>query len=306
MKRLIIILITASLSIYSFSNSNFDKTINYQFNNVQNLEGELLYVVPLTGSLYSSICNDYYPNFMNYDKFYANDLSLMITSNNYKYGVRGNIDRKIAGTHKDWLENHILYVDKVVKIPNYNYQWVLYLTDKDTGDKLKYVLDAEKVNMQIDINNFPFIVLKHLNYLNSLIGTKLVFATNTYKYSMYEFYVPNYPKTFKTDINTGEQIYYDKPYDKWLITGVDYDIYDMRLYFHITNGKNVTKVAYDNPYAKNHPKYNVGNRVFPEKQWNDLVNKYGEKHMSLIMQTGSSSDMTIEEKYMSGGRKMAK
>jgi len=65
-------------------------------------------------------------------------------------------------------------------------------------------------------------------------------------------------------------------------------------------------VRYDNPYCANHPTYNIGNRVFPEKQWNALVAKYGEQHMSLIMQTEISNDMTIEEKYLAGGRKLAK
>ena len=36
-----------------------------------------------------------------------------------------------------------------------------------------------------------------------------------------------------------------------------------------------------------------------------LVEKYGEKHMSLIMQTHISDDMTLDEKYLAGGRRLA-
>ena len=308
MKRLIIILMALCLSIYSFSNSSFDKTTNYQFHNVQSLVGELLYVVPLTGSNHKDVLDspvNYYPNFMDYWNFY-DDLGQMVTYNNYKFGVRGSIDSKVAGTHKDWLENHTFRVDEVVKIPNYKYMWVLYLTDVSTGDKAKYVLDTEKANTQIDIENFPFIVKKHFNYLRSLIGTNVIFATNKYKYDIWEFYVPCYFQTFKTDINTGEEIHYTTPYVKWEIKDVIYHTHDMNIYFIVTNGKNITKVQYDNPYTKSHSKYNVGNRVFPEKQWNELVNKYGEYHMSLIMQTESSEDMTLEEKYMSGGRRLVR
>ena len=65
-------------------------------------------------------------------------------------------------------------------------------------------------------------------------------------------------------------------------------------------------MVYNNPYSSHHPKYNVGCRVFPEKQWNALVAKYGEEHMSLIMQTKVDNGMTAVEKYMAGGRKLAK
>ena len=311
MKRLIVIFATLCLSIYIFSDSNFDKTTNYQFDNVSALVGETLRVAPRTNShycidIFTKEPNPYYHNFMDYEEFYADNISLMITGYQYKYGERGSIDCKIAGTHKDWLENHKFYVFKVTKIPDHKHMWVLHLKDLSTGEKAKFVIDAEIRNTQIDMENFPFIVMKHFEYLKSLIGTKLVFATNAYKYDIWEYYVPTYHETFKTDINTGEQIKYTTPYTKWTITDVIYDVYDIKIYFIVTDGKNTTKVEYNNPYTKSHSKYNVGNRVFPEKQWNELVDKYGEKHMSLIMQTESSNDMTLEEKYMSGGMRLVK
>jgi hypothetical protein len=63
---------------------------------------------------------------------------------------------------------------------------------------------------------------------------------------------------------------------------------------------------YDNPYCTHHPKYNVGVRVFPEKQWNYLIQKYGEQHMKAIMSSTPLDDMTTEELYMVGGRHLVK
>ena len=309
MKRLFLIFSVYCLNIiYVFANSSFNKETNYQFKNIPALKGETLYLVPLTGSNYTDLFDqpiEHYHNFMDYDRFWKEDFGLMYTGNQYKYDAFNYLDAMVAGTHKRWIEGHRFYVDDVKRIEDYD-DWVLYLTDLNTGEKVKYVCNGEKKYTRIDMENFPFIVEKHYNYLKSLIGTNLVFATNGYGMFLEESYAPFYNNSYETDINTEKKINYTTSYVKWTIKNVGYDVYEMALYFIVSDGKNTTKVYYDNQYSEQHPTYNIGNRVFTEKQWNKLVNKYGEQHMSLIMSTKVSNDMTLEEKYMSGGRKFAK
>ena len=309
MKRLFLIFSVYCLNIiYVFANSSFNKETNYQFKNIPALKGETLYLVPLTGSNYTDLFDqpiEHYHNFMDYDRFWKEDFGLMYTGNQYKYDAFNYLDAMVAGTHKRWIEGHRFYVDDVKRIEDYD-DWVLYLTDLNTGEKVKYVCNGEKKYTRIDMENFPFIVEKHYNYLKSLIGTNLVFATNGYGMFLEESYAPFYNNSYETDINTEKKINYTTSYVKWTIKNVGYDVYEMALYFIVSDGKNTTKVYYDNQYSEQHPTYNIGNRVFTEKQWNKLVNKYGEQHMSLIMSTKISNDMTLEEKYMSGGRKFAK
>jgi hypothetical protein len=309
MKKLLNIVAALMISTALFADASFDETCNFQFNNVQAYVGEILYLVPLTGSHMKvgllDAPQEHYHHFMNFEQF-DDDLGHECTMWQYKYDPFDYRDDKVAGTHKRHIEGHRFHVNKVVQIEDYTYMWSLYLTDLKTKEKVKYVYDGEKKNTGIDFENFPFVVDKHFKYLKSLIGTKLVFATNKYKFFLAESYAPIYGDTFKKDIKTGETITYTTPYVKWTIIDIILDVYESAIFFIVTNGENTTKVRYDNPYCANHPTYNIGNRVFPEKQWNALVAKYGEQHMSLIMQTEISNDMTIEEKYLAGGRKLAK
>lgn len=309
-------------------NPSFDKETNYQFNNAQAYVGETLYLVPLTGSQnpaglgLGGEISEHYPHFMDYEMF-DDDIGHEITMWQYKFDPYDYRDQTIAGTHKRHIEGHKFYVDKVVRSYEdptiaeeyrYNYMWILYLTDLQTGDKLKYIYNGEIRNTQIDFNNFPFVVVRHFNYLKSLIGTKLVFATQSvnihlepareHAYDHFYDIVPCYSANYK-DINTGEPITFTTPYTKWTIKDVGLDVHESALFFIVSNGENTIKVIYNNQYSTHHPRYNVGNRVFPEKQWDMLVNKYGEKHMSLIMQTQISDDMTLDEKYLAGGRRLA-
>lgn len=299
-------------------NPNFDETINYQYNNARAYVGETLYLAPLTGSNSRAGIGikhrEYYPNFMDFDK-YDDDLGHSATPNQYKFDAFDYRDYCISGTHKRHLEGHRFYVDDVVQIyvdkeiipeEKYEYMWVLYLTDLYTGDRVKYIYDGEDFDSYIDFNNFPFVVERHYNYLRSLIGTKLVYATSGREIFISETYVPPYRSTYTTDINTNEPINYSSPYVKWTIKDVGFDLYNSALYFVVTNGRNTTKVIYDNPYCTHHPEYNVGVRVFPEKQWERLVRRYGEKHMEAIMQSIVLDDMTTEELYLVGGRYVAK
>ena len=310
-------------------NPSFDKETNYQFNNAQAYVGETLYLVPLTGSQIPAglglggKISEHYHNFMDYERF-DDDLGHCATPNQYKFDPYDYRDYCIAGTHKRHIEGHKFYVDKVVRPYEdptiaeeyrYKYMWILYLTDLQTGDKLKYIYDGEIRNTQIDFENFPFVVVRHFNYLKSLIGTKLVFATQSVNIyladsrehvydKVFDDIVPHYSANYK-DINTGEPITFTTPYAKWTIKDVGLDVHESALFFVVSNGENTIKVIYNNQYSTHHPRHNVGNRVFPEKQWDMLVEKYGEKHMSLIMQTQISDDMTLDEKYLAGGRRLA-
>ena len=297
------------------SNDQFDKTTNYQFHHVQNYVGETLYLVPLTGAdlpvidpLDANHKWEAYSNFMDFDKFdddYGHAISLYL----YKFDPFNDIDGRGAGTHKRHIEGHRFYVDKALQMGDDTYMWVLYLTDLNTGDKVKYIYDAELTNTYIDFDNFPFIVEKHYKYLKSLIGTKLVFGTKTHEHEMtdgaYMSFIKEYKADYK-DINTGEQISFTTPYVKWTIKDVGLNIKESTLYFIVSDGRNTTKVKYNHQYSNHNRKYNAGNRVFTEKQWNELVSKYGEQHMALIMSGKVLDDMTEAEKYLTGGKRAAK
>lgn len=305
MKRLSIILSFVCFGICVYANKNFDKTTNYQFNNVQNYVGEILYLMPLTGSNMKVVdmfddnhIMEHYCNFMDYS--FNDDFAHDVFYYQYKYNPKDYRDNTTLGTHKRHIEGHRFLVNDVKRIDDYKYSWVLYLTDLNTGDKLKYIYDGEVKNTQIDFYKFPFVVEKHYNYLKSLIGTNLVFGTIKHKtYLHAPSYTPNY-----IDIKTNEQINYTNIYEKWIIKDVIINIYEYSIFFVVSNGENTTTVKYNNQYSNNHPKYNIGNRVFTEKQWNELVNKYGEQHMALIMQNKVSDDMTIDEKYMACGKNL--
>lgn len=310
MKQSLLFLSALLVSTFVSANDRFDETINYQFNNATAYIGETLYLVPLSGSKWKvglfSKPQEHYHNFEDFEGFYTEDLSLMYTQNNYKYNPSNPIDCMIAGTHKRHIEGHRFYVDTVIRVPENRYHWVLYLTDLETKDKVKYVYSGENKSTKIDIEVFPFIVEKHYNYLMSLKGTKLTFATQGYEMFIEESYRPYYQPTYEYDLNSGDKIYYIAPFETWTIDEVGFDIYESSMYFIVANEAYKTKIIYDNIYTEKQPAHNIGNRVFTEKQWKSLVKKYGIEHMALIMSSKMSDDMTEEELYMAGGRKYVK
>lgn len=306
MKRLVIILTILSISIVAFANADFDKTINHQYNNARAYIGETLYLLPITNSYYDI---PHYPHFKNFEVD-EDDITYNSTANNYKFNPFDYRDYKLAGTHKRHIEGHKFYVDDVVKLPNYEYKWVLYLTDLNTGDKVKFDYNGSPDVFMFSFTDFPFITIKYFNYCKSLIGTNLVFATH--KSIIINELIETYNPDFK-DINTGEVVQFSNTYAKWKIKDVVIDEYNLYLAFIVTNGKNTIKIPYNVQYSikTKQPqyitlKYPAGVRVFSEVQWNEMINKYGETHMSLIMDSKISNDMTIEEKYLAGGRVMAK
>lgn len=305
MKRIIFTLVTLSISVFVLSNSSFNKSINYQFNNATAYEGETLYLMPLTGSLINDKKykmfggQNHYHFFMDYN-MYDEDDCFTPTMYQYKFNIDDYRDCTVAGTHKRHIEGHRFYVVRVTKIPNYTYMWVLHLRDLNTGSMLKYVYNGEGIYKSVDFEVFPFIVEKHLNYCKSLIGTNLVFATNGYSKGV-AHNVIYWDNMFKTDYKTGEKVCYDTDIANWKIVKVILDKYYSCICFIVSNGKYTVKVPYNIQYQNNQPKYNVGNRVFPEKQWKHLINKYGEYHMSLIMNTEQIEEMSIEENYMACG-----
>lgn len=308
MKRFLLLAIFFILTTtFAVADASFDETINYQFNNAKAYIGETLYLMPITGSYHE---NPHYPHFKNFD---ANeeDITYNSIANQYKFDPFDYRDYKYAGTHKCHIEGHEFYVDNVVQYPDYKYQWVFYLTDLNTGDKLKFDYYGEPelfMNLFID---FPFITMKYFNYYKSLIGTNLVFATHESIVDIDEL-ASTYNPDFK-DINTGEVVQFSGVYAKWKIKDVIIDKYNLCLAFIVTNGKNTIKIPYNVPYSTKTKqpqywisKYPAGVRVFPEDQWNEMINKYGEQHMSLIMNSKVSDDMTIEERYLAGGKKLGK
>lgn len=306
MKQLITSIFFIMAVVNCFANAGFDKTINYQFNNAKAYEGEVLYLQPLTNSRYEkrTFPIDKYPWFMDYSFNDVEDTEVS-TILQYKFQWGHPLDGKVGGTHKRHIEGHRFYVDKVAQYADYGDTWVFHLTDLNTGDKLKFIYHGYVRFYIGEFSDFPFIVEKHLKYCKSLIGSKLVFATNPCKVLLMEMGTYYY-HTFEEDIKTGEKIQYDDVYAKWTIKDVLIDQYNMCIAFIVTDGQHTTKVPFNIQYAVNHPKYNIGNRVFTEQQWNALVAKYGEKHMRMIMNTEVSDDMTLEEKYMAGGRKLTK
>lgn len=303
MKRYIFILFVALINTAVFANANFDKTVNYQWNNAKVYEGETLYLIPITNSFYEKNVSEHYHYFMTYEfnDNYDSENNVMLQ---YMFNTNDKRDYSYNGTHKRHIEGHNFYVNKVVKLQDYTYTWVFYLTDLNNGKKLKFIYHGYFELPGSEFSTFPFIVEKHMNYCKSLIGQKLIFGTKPYNILINER-GDYYYTTFETDIKTGEPISYTNVYVKWTIKDVAIDNYNNCLCFIVSNGKQITKVPYNIQYDFNHPKYNVGNRVFTEAQWNKLVNKYGETHMALIMDTKVSDDMTIEEKYMAGGKRLA-
>ena len=179
---------------------------------------------------------------------------------------------------------------------------MFHLLDLNTGDSLKFIYHAYGSLTQFDVfQDFPFIVEKHLEYCLSLVGTKLVFATNKCKVLLGER-CKYYYSTFINDKNTGKKINYSDVYAKWTIEDVKIDWYNSCICFIVSNGINTAQVPYGIQYYANEPKYNLGTRVFTEEQWNMLVKKYGLNHMRMIMDTEISDDMTDEEILMSMGK----
>lgn len=303
MKRLIIIILSIISSVVAFADASFDKTINYQFNNAEAYIGEILYLMPITGSYYDS---QHYQRFKNFDAD-ENEITYNALTNQYKFDPFDYRDCKYAGTHKRHIEGHKFRVDNVLRYLDYKFQWVFYLTDLNTGDKLKFDYYGEPELYMNSFIDFPFITMKFFNYYKSLIGTNLVFATK--KSIEINELASVYAPDFK-DINTGEIVQFSGAYAKWKIKDVIIDKYDLCLMFIVTNGKNTIKIPYDVPYSTKTKqpyylisKYPAGVRVFPESQWNEMINKYGEEHMSLIMNSKVSDDMSEEERYLAIGKK---
>lgn len=303
MKRLVIILSIIISSVVAFADASFDKTINYQFNNAEAYIGEILYLMPITGSYYDS---QHYQRFKNFDAD-ENEITYNALTNQYKFDPFDYRDCKYAGTHKRHIEGHKFRVDNVLRYLDYKFQWVFYLTDLNTGDKLKFDYYGEPELYMNSFIDFPFITMKFFNYYKSLIGTNLVFATK--KSIEINELASVYAPDFK-DINTGEIVQFSGAYAKWKIKDVIIDKYDLCLMFIVTNGKNTIKIPYDVPYSTKTKqpyylisKYPAGVRVFPESQWNEMINKYGEEHMSLIMNSKVSDDMSEEERYLAIGKK---
>ena len=304
MKRLIIIILSIIISsVVAFADASFDKTINYQFNNAEAYIGEILYLMPITGSYYDS---QHYQRFKNFDAD-ENEITYNALTNQYKFDPFDYRDCKYAGTHKRHIEGHKFRVDNVLRYLDYKFQWVFYLTDLNTGDKLKFDYYGEPELYMNSFIDFPFITMKFFNYYKSLIGTNLVFSTK--KSIEINELASVYAPDFK-DINTGEIVQFSGAYAKWKIKDVIIDKYDLCLMFIVTNGKNTIKIPYDVPYSTKTKqpyylisKYPAGVRVFPESQWNEMINKYGEEHMTLIMNSKVSDDMTEEERYLAIGKK---
>ena len=303
MKRLVIILSIIISSVVAFADASFDKTINYQFNNAEAYIGEILYLMPITESYYDS---QHYQRFKNFDAD-ENEITYNALTNQYKFDPFDYRDCKYAGTHKRHIEGHKFRVDNVLRYQDYKFQWVFYLTDLNTGDKLKFDYYGEPELYMNSFIDFPFITMKFFNYYKSLIGTNLVFATK--KSIEINELASVYAPDFK-DINTGEIVQFSGAYAKWKIKDVVIDKYDLCLAFIVTNGKNTIKILYDVPYSTKTKqphylisKYPAGVRVFPEAQWNEMINKYGEEHMSLIMNSKVSDDMSEEERYLAIGKK---
>ena len=305
MKRLVIILSIIISSVVAFADASFDKTINYQFNNAKAYIGEILYLMPITGSYYDDC--PHYPHFKSFEAD-ENDITYNALTNQYKFDPSDYRDYKYAGTHKRHIEGHKFRVDNVVQYLDYGDEWVFYLTDLNTGDKLKFHYDGEPTIFMNCFIDFPFITMKFFNYYKSLIGTNLVFATHKSIVNIIEL-ASVYAPDFK-DINTGEIVQFSGTYAKWKIKDVIIDKYDLCLAFIVTNGKNTIKIPYNVPYSTKTKqpqywvsKYPAGVRVFTESQWNEMISKYGEQHMSLIMNSKVSDDMSEEERYLAGGKK---
>lgn len=331
MKRLFLILISWFLNICIFANNSFDPSINYQHNNATAYIGEYLYLIPISGTVYENTATfgkmQWYPYFLNYD-FDENDYYSSIYSGimtHYKWDAFDWRDSKCY-THKRHIEGHRFYVNDVKPVHNIVYKdangkgvidenekvyiWMFYLTDLDTGDKLKFIYHGSAQIYMFAFTEFPFLTRKHIEYMEYLIGTDLVFATNKTSISIPGVYYDYNPDFI--DIKTGEKVQFSKPYAKWKIINIAFDKTDMYLSFIVSNGKNTLKIPYNIQYSlitkqEESPvsKYAAGVRVFPEYQWKELVKQYGEKHMALIMDTKVSDDMSIEEKYLAGGRTLA-
>ncbi len=303
MKRLVIILTIIISSVAAFANASFDKTINYQFNNARAYIGEILYLMPVTDSYYN--CS-HYQRFKNFGAN-ENDITYNAITNQYKFNPSDYRDYKYAGTHKRHIEGHKFRVDNVLQYQDYKFQWVFYLTDLNTGDRLKFDYYGEPELYMNSFIDFPFITMKFFNYYKSLIGTNLVFATK--KSIDIEELESIYDPDFK-DINTGEIVQFSEAYAKWKIKNVIIDKYNLCLAFIVTNGKNTIKIPYNIPYSTKTKqphylisKYPAGVRVFPEAKWNEMINKYGESHMTLIMKSKYAKDMSEEEGCLAGGKK---
>ena len=160
MKRLVIILSIIISSVVAFADASFDKTINYQFNNTEAYIGEILYLMPITESYYDS---QHYQRFKNFDAD-ENEITYNALTNQYKFDPFDYRDCKYAGTHKRHIEGHKFRVDNVLQYIDYNDEWIFYLTDLNTGDKLKFDYYGEPELYMNSFIDFPFITMKFFNY----------------------------------------------------------------------------------------------------------------------------------------------
>ena len=146
MKRLIIIILSIIISsVVVFADASFDKTINYQFNNAEAYIGEILYLMPITGSYYDC---PHYPRFKSFEAD-ENDITYNAITNQYKYDPFDYRDYKYAGTHKRHIEGHKFRVDNVLQYIDYNDESYL-------DNKIKYLKKqtSNNINSFRQLNNY--------------------------------------------------------------------------------------------------------------------------------------------------------
>ena len=287
MKKLLPILLSIlSLATPIMANDSFDETQNYQGNNANAYEGEILLVMPLREGEHP-----YYWWFFDYDLF-DDDWNC---ENDILYYHRAPLDK--FGNDPRYLEGKSFKVFYVRPLQDYTYTWVFHLVNvADPSDKCKFIYHGDwEVNRKGSQQVFPFLTQKHAKYLHRILYNKNVYVSTVKQTNS------SYKAACTTDIN-GNPISYTKPYAKFKVIGIDIDRKTAELMLTLTNGTATTKELYAKRLKPMEDgKYTSDVKVFTEAEWNKMVAKYGIKHMEAIMSGDIIEGMTYNECVLSNG-----
>lgn len=249
-------------------NVPYDSTKNFLGeDNVYSYKGQELFVKPKAESL---------------QRYGYSDFHLI----DYDVETEGSSDKTYGTTQKyaynspyESLVNKTFIVDDVVPIKKsyMSRKYVFVLSEKgNEANKCKYIYDP------MFEHSFPFITMSYYNYLQNYTNEKK--------------YVIGKGVYHALDIQTGDSIISSKPYSLWTVKGLTIEEKYCNLVALLSNGQQTTYCS-----AEDLVDEKIRRRVFEEKEWNDLVKKYGQGWMDLVMSGKIKVGMPVILVYMSWG-----
>lgn len=246
----------------------FDSTKNFLGDkNVYSYIGQELFVMPKAESLQRYGYSDFHS--IDYDvETEGSSEKLYGTTKKYEYN-----------SPYESLANKTFIVDDVLPIKKsyLSDKFVFVLSEKgNESNKCKYIYSP------MYEHSFPFVTMSYYNYLlNHTKEKKYVIGKNIYH---------------SLDIHTGDSIVNTKDYSFWTVQGLTIEEKYCSLVALLSNGNQTTYCS-----ANDLVKQSVKKRVFEEKEWNDLVKKYGQTWMDLVMAGKIKVGMPVVLVYMSWG-----